>query len=455
MKYCPECQRTYPESTRFCLEDGKPLAKDPHDLVGRLLFGKYKVDGYIGEGGSSAVYTAQQTSGGARRVAVKVLLPRVTRNNEELGRRFLVEASAAAQLKHPNIVEIIEAGRTPEGLACLIMEWLEGETLESRLKEKGSLGPETTLDLLRQIASAFQAAHDRQIIHLDLKPTKILLLRKDGRDQVKIVDFAILNAFGNAFTPSYASPEQCLRSGALDARSDIYSLGVLLFRMLTGRLPFEASSSADLIAMHTQDPPPRVSTYRPDIPPGIDRLIEQMMAKKPSDRPASATEVVRKYEQAITMTNVVRVADHPELAAEVGRPAPPPAPKHAEPPPPPDPFATNFMMGVDENANFATNVVRIDEPEAFATNVMGMTPELQDLAAKTPPARPAPESPAPRPQSVTMEIREFNRLREQHEAEAQATPAPVGQTRNNWWPIAVLAVLLFLIAVAIYMVWPT
>jgi serine/threonine protein kinase len=449
MKYCQKCQRTYPESTRFCLEDGSGLSKDPHDLFGRTLLNKYKVDNYLAEGGSSAVYTARQ-AGDNRRVAVKILLARTSRNPEELLHGFLREASHAAQLKHPNIVEIIDAGRTPEGLGCLIMEWVEGQTLESRLKEKGRLGPETVFNLLRQIAAALDAAHRLNILHLDLKPTKILLLRKEsGRDLVKVVDFSILNAFGNAFTPSYASPEQCLKSKALDSRSDIYSLGVLLYRMLAGRLPFEASSPADLILAHTTEAPPPITNLRPDVPQGIEQLLNAMLAKSPDDRPRSVNEVVRRYENAITMTNIVRVDDHPELAAEVKRPtpaSPPPRPvappSAAAPPPPPpapaaapDAFATNFMMmQVDEQSDFSTNI----DPGMFATNVM-MSPDLSESEPRQ--AAPAEVKPAPRHQSVTMEIKDFNRRMADTGAVPTPTPAPTPVAKDSGSYIFVIAII--------------
>lgn len=460
MKYCPKCLHTYPESTRFCLEDGSGLAKDPHDLFGRTLLNKYKVDSYVAEGGSSAVYTARQLDNG-RRVAVKVMLPRVTRNQTQLVDNFLREASHAAQLRHPNVVEVLDAGKTPEGLGCMVMEMIEGETLESRLKEKGTLGPETTFDLLRQIAAALDAAHRMNIVHRDLKPTKILLLHKgSGGDLVKVVDFAVLNAFSNAFTPSYASPEQCLKSGTLDARSDIYSLGIMLYRVLAGRLPFEASSTADLIYMHTTEDPPALSQVRADVPPGIEKLIQHMLAKKPDDRPQSVGEVVRRYEQAITMTNVVRIDDHPELAAEVKRPTPAAAPaKPAKPaapaPPPADNFATNIMH------------VQVEEISDFSTNVMGMSAELLDYSTNPPAAQAAAQAAAQsstpaatpaRPPSVTMEIREFSR---QQQAAAAVTPPPQQQqpqaqvkiagSGQGLWLLLILGGVLLLVGLVGYM----
>lgn len=438
MKYCPQCQRTYPESTRFCLEDGTGLARDPHDLFGRTVLGKYKIDSYVAEGGSSAVYTARQNDNG-RRVAVKVMLPRVTRNQQQVVDNFLREASRAAQLRHPNVVEVLEAGKTPEGLGCMVMEMIEGETLEARMKQKGPLGPETTFDLLRQIAAALDAAHRLEIVHRDLKPTKILLLQRgSGRDLVKVVDFAVLNAFSNAFTPSYASPEQCLKSGKLDARSDIYSLGVMLYRMLAGRLPFEASSTADLIFMHTTEDPPPLGQFRNDIPPGVEKLILQMLAKKPEDRPASVGDVVRRYEQAITMTNVVRIDDHPELAAEVKRPAAPPP--VSPPAAPVDSFATSVMQ------------VQMEESADFSTNVMGITPEMLESGASTPAAPP----PA-RPSSVTMEIREFTRQQQTAAAGAAAAPQSSRQeiriksSGQGLWILLVLGGVLLLAALVAYM----
>jgi serine/threonine protein kinase len=309
MKYCPQCQRSYPEAQRFCLHDGVLLSlPDPYHLVGRVLLDKYRIEALIGIGGMGAVYSAHHLTIN-RRIAFKVLLPHLTLGNEQVLKLFQREAETAGRLRHENIVDINDAGRTQDGLAYIAMEWLNGHTLDEEIKAQGLLSLKRTAEILRQIAAALQLAHAQGIVHRDLKPSNVMLTqRTDGREQVKVLDFGIAKVMSEASvspvssalgTPHYASPEQLQVGGHLDGRSDIYSLGIMLFQMLTGTIPFNASSVPELIRLHLTAAPPSIRQYLPAAPPEIEQLINRMLAKAPGERPQSALEVVQSFEHAI------------------------------------------------------------------------------------------------------------------------------------------------------------
>src|SRR5262245_21848731 len=309
MKYCPACGKNYPGNERLCPDDGQLLSlPDPFHLVGRTLMDKYRIDALIGVGGMGAVYSAYQVTMN-RRVAFKILLPTLALGNQDMLSYFQREAELAGQLSHENIVYIYDAGQTPEGIAYIVMEWLEGHTLEDELLDKRMLSLERAAAILHQIASALDHAHERHIIHRDLKPKNIMIIRRsDGREQVKVVDFGIAKAVSEATsslissligTPHYASPEQFVMGGRIDRRSDIYSLGVLLFEMLSGHLPFSAQSHQELIRMRREESPPSIREYRADAPEEIDNLLSRLLARNPDDRPHTAKEASAIYEHAL------------------------------------------------------------------------------------------------------------------------------------------------------------
>src|SRR5262245_38123676 len=187
MKYCPECQQQYGDSESLCPADGHALSlPDPYHLVGRVLIEKYRIDALIGIGGMGAVYSAHHLMIN-RRVAFKILLPNLALGNEKLLNLFQREAQTSGQLTQEKIVDVKDAGRTPEGLAYIVMEWLEGNTLEEELRGTRQLGFTRIAELLRQIAAALDYAHAHRIVHRDLKPSNIILASlANGREQVKV-----------------------------------------------------------------------------------------------------------------------------------------------------------------------------------------------------------------------------------------------------------------------------
>jgi serine/threonine protein kinase len=256
-----------------------------------------------------AVYYAYH-SGIDRRVAFKILQPNIALSDDHVVEMFEREGKLAGRLSHENIVDVNDAGRTDEGLAYIVMEWLEGRTLDEELLKQGWFSFSRAADVTRQISAALAEAHRKQVVHRDLKPGNIMLVdTPGGRDHVKVLDFGIGKAVGETMagsmvstvvgTPHYASPEQLTVGRRIDGRSDIYSLGVILYRMLGGKLPFNSSSMGEVIQMQLTSEPAPLFTLRPDTPPAIDSLVSGMLAKEPARRPQSAAEVIATLDKAL------------------------------------------------------------------------------------------------------------------------------------------------------------
>jgi len=273
---------------------------------------KYRLYALVGVGGMGAVYCGNHL-GLDRRVAVKILLPHLAIAKSVVIDLFEREAKMVSGLLHENIVLVTDAGRTPEDLAYIVMEWLEGHTLEDELSTRKPASLERSSLIIRQIAAALNEAHVNHIIHRDLKPSNVMLVKRlDGREQVKVLDFGIAKVISDTAgslvsqalgTPHYASPEQFRQGGRIDNRADIYSLGVILYQMLTGELPFNASSVHEMIRQHLTEQPPSVRTLRPEIPEAVEQLVSRMLAKEPIMRPGSASEVSDSLELALNRPN--------------------------------------------------------------------------------------------------------------------------------------------------------
>ncbi|HEY0706329.1 MAG TPA: protein kinase [Polyangia bacterium] len=282
-------------------------ARTKPNLIGATL-GNYRITGELGEGGMGTVYLGEHTLI-ARKVAIKLLDPQVAAIPDAVA-RFFAEARAVNEIRHPNIVDVTDMG-THAGRPFIVMEYLAGQTLEQRLSQQRRLTLVQTVHVARQMASALEAAHTRGLVHRDLKPANVMLLaHPDYPDFVKLLDFGIAKLIGQGRgghqteagtilgTPAFMSPEQCLGDQALDHRSDIYSLGVMLFQMLSGRLPFEGDTFGRLILAHVHEPPPRLATVAPEVPDTVSAIIDRTLAKRPAERFASMRELRRELEIA-------------------------------------------------------------------------------------------------------------------------------------------------------------
>jgi serine/threonine protein kinase len=262
------------------------------DLQPGTAIGEYLVEGKVGEGSMGEVYRAIHPYIG-KRAAIKVMRSYLTQSADAIA-RFTREAQAVGRLGHPNIIDAFSFGCLPDGRCYLVMEWLQGECLGDRL-QRGPLTLAESCDVFEQVCHALESAHASGIIHRDLKPDNIFLAEvMNGPARVKLLDFGIAKLVDEAQqqltrtgafvgTPAYVSPEQA-RSARLDWRTDVYSLGVVVFQALTGRLPFEAPGMS-VLGMHLSAAAPRSRVYRPDLPTRLDELIARMMEKDPAMRP--------------------------------------------------------------------------------------------------------------------------------------------------------------------------
>src|SRR5580700_11102383 len=318
MRSCPQCSSPCDDVHRFCPSCGFPIGKvaqSPDDpLIGRTLQGGYLILELVGVGGMGRVYRAEQTTLG-RTVAVKIIHPHLV-GEENAAARFITESRAASRLNHPNSVGIIDFGKSPDGQLYLVMEFLRGRDLARVTHEDGALPFRRIVDLLRQTLAALAEAHNANIIHRDLKPENIILEPvRSGGDFVKVVDFGLAKMRAETQqpnitspgivcgTPEYMSPEQA-RGDVLDARSDLYAVGVILYQLLAGRLPFEAESPTQVVLMHLTDPPRDPREVAPDrmIPKPLVDITLRALAKDPKDRfpdaSAFSQELVRALAQS-------------------------------------------------------------------------------------------------------------------------------------------------------------
>jgi serine/threonine protein kinase len=319
----------------------------------RGRIGKYELRERLGKGAFGVVYTARDPSLD-RDVAIKVLRPNHLRN-PTIVQRFLQEARATARIAHPGIVTIHDCGQveTKAGpTAFIAMELLFGESLTARLGRCGRLPADAAGEIVRQVASALDAAHRADVLHRDLKPDNIYLVPDPAipsGERVKILDFGLAKLGTDGLTnvetvfgtPHYMSPEQCRSATQVDHRSDIYSLGCILFELVTGRVPFEGEVR-ELIEFHQYAAPPLASSLAPEVPPAVDALIAEMLAKDPMHRPQTMGAVRRALQtgesgplRPPSAPPVLESGRHPEPPASGWRPEPPEPPasgRHPEPP---------------------------------------------------------------------------------------------------------------------------
>lgn len=291
-------QDSAPRTSKF---DPRRTMRDP--IAGRTLAaGKYAVQGIIGAGAIGAVYRGVQPDL-ERPVAIKVLHPGSSPDAVVLA-RFRKEALTASQVDHRNITRIHDFGQEPDGLVYIVMELLAGRSLQQHLDEEKRLAPTRVIHLMMQVCAALSAAHERGVVHRDVKPDNVVLVagRDDDGDEIeiaKVCDFGIATLHGRlaqdeegfgAGTPDYMAPEQA-RRGNVDARADVYACGAMLFELVVGRPPFEAESAAGVLAKHASEPPPRPSALTQGLPTGYDAIVLRALAKDPSERFQSAREL--------------------------------------------------------------------------------------------------------------------------------------------------------------------
>ncbi|MBI4704263.1 MAG: protein kinase [Deltaproteobacteria bacterium] len=347
---CPACQHPNADGARYCAKCGQllPVAhvagSDP--MIGQVVGGRFRITGLIGEGGMGRVYMGEQQMGTAvRKVAVKTLLSELSRDAQVV-ERFRRECGTVSELEHPNTIKFYDFGQTAQGELYIAMEFVDGRSLCDAIEKDGALSFERVDKIMKQMCGSLQEAHDKGMVHRDLKPDNVILTTRAGEtDFVKVLDFGIakrseaadaekerkLTQAGMVLgTPPYMSPEQ-FTGKQLDHRSDIYSLGVMAYEMLTGKLPFKANTPWAWATQHmTAQPSPfeQTSPMAAQIPPHMKQAIMRALSKDPGQRQGAAKQFYNELNAAGTGplpdTAAVAVSAHagteavPALAGPAG-----------------------------------------------------------------------------------------------------------------------------------------
>jgi formylglycine-generating enzyme required for sulfatase activity/predicted Ser/Thr protein kinase len=314
MKTCPNCQRTYPDDFSLCPQDGAQLTAQATETEAQLAAGlsrRFRLVRRLGKGGMGTVFLAEQIGVGNRPVALKVLNRKLLDDPDFL-LRFQNEAGSTGRIHHPNVVTIFESAQGDDGTPYIAMEFLDGESLRDVLKQRGALPLPEVVEILQQTARGLNAAHKLGIIHRDLKPDNLFLTHGDeGELVVKVVDFGIAKLRESSMhtqtgtvlgTPAYMSSEQAygMRSDELDARSDVYSLGVVVYEMLTGRLPFHSDTPAGFLRKHLMEEPPpfRAVAQGLSVPPAVESAVMKALVKDRNQRYTSALNFAHELTSA-------------------------------------------------------------------------------------------------------------------------------------------------------------
>jgi len=326
---CPKCGSVYTDTARFCPKDGSMLVeiqakpassgsgtavRQPpgagkgqgldraSTLSNQILDARYQVMKKLGEGGMSYVYLAKEISSGET-VAIKVLSPRLASDKSSV-ERLRREAGLAMRLEHPNVCRILRLGESEDGLIYLVMPFLKGELLSDREVRGGPMDLAVGITLLQEMCAGLHHAHELQIIHRDLKPENVMLVPDDhtGVDHAVVMDFGLakerradpaiakLTATGIILgTPEFMSPEQ-IRGKPLDARSDIYALGIVAFEMFTGKLPFTGRNAQEMMIARLRGQPTPIRQLRADTPPAVEKALTKALQTNPDDRYTTAIE---------------------------------------------------------------------------------------------------------------------------------------------------------------------
>lgn len=304
---CPRCRTRFRGEILVCPVDGEPLQRLQDPLLGRTIAGRYLIEEKIGGGGMGVVYRATHQVI-ARDVAIKFLHQRYTRDPTSR-KRFLGEARAANQINHENIIDITDFGETDDGLVYLVMEYLQGRSLDHEIGGR-PMGAARALRIAIQIAAGLARAHELDVIHRDVKPGNVFLVRKRAEgDVIKLLDFGIARFERDARitdqgtllgTPEYIAPEQ-IRSGEVSPHTDLYALGCVLFEMLVGHPPFQGSMT-EVLVKQMRDHAPAPSKLIPAVPPELDALVLKMLAKEPRQRHRDAFHLVEDLRAQLERT---------------------------------------------------------------------------------------------------------------------------------------------------------
>lgn len=325
MKFCTVCKAKYDDGVSFCALDGEVLEDDPTSFVGSVLDGQYQIESLLGKGGMGAVYLARHILLGDR-VAIKILPPEV-RNNAEWLRRFRREGQAARRFRHVNAVTVYDLRTAADGTIYMVMEYVDGHTLDAELKRRGRFTAAEALEILDPIMSVLNTAHAMGVVHRDLKPENIMIGKATtgGEQQIKLLDLGIakmreiagvesagtteLTMAGQVLgTPYYMSPEQwgeISRDGnpEVDGRTDIYSLGLVAYEMISGKRPYGAATLHELRREHIAVSPPPLNEKVPDVPRAFSEVIDRAISKDRGDRQATAGDLAMQLRAGLGDTS--------------------------------------------------------------------------------------------------------------------------------------------------------
>ncbi|MCA9671058.1 MAG: serine/threonine protein kinase [Myxococcales bacterium] len=416
MRVCPGCRTTYDESVQTCPKDGLPLLdvsptfaalrKDGEEdplppasdtaVKAGMMIGEFRVERTIAEGGMGAIYAAIHPVI-SKRVAVKVLNKRFAQDPKAVG-RFVLEARSVNQIGHHCIVDIFSIGELDDGRNYLVMELLDGPALHQILPRVKRFRPGELVPVYEQLCDALMAAHEKGFVHRDLKPDNVIVLRRPPRPQIKILDFGIAKLRGAATdstsentevgtvlgTPEYMSPEQC-RGSDVDARTDIYALGVMLYELVTGRKPFTDPSPMRILTMQLRDQPIPPSRIAP-IPKALELVILRAMAKSPAERQSNAKllfdEIRAAVPQALPWS--ADLSFHTETQPPKKKK---PAPKADQPTPvaarPPAPRALDVPAPISMTGT--TDAVSNEEVDDESATMVADSPPTPEITAPVPP----------------------------------------------------------------------
>ena len=312
--FCPICEKEFKTGMKFCPNDGAELvARTTAALSGKVFAGRYTILGKLGSGGMGVVYKARQNTTG-KTVAIKVISKKMTADPENAS-RFQREMRIQSRLEHPNILTVYDFDKTNEGQFFLVMPFVEGKSLEDLSREMGAMDIPVFLELAYQILDGVEYAHRKGIIHRDLKAENIIVTEREGQLAAMILDFGIAKAINATVdssslagaqltrdgvilgTPAYMSPEQSMgHINELGAASDIYSLGIIFFQMITGRLPFQGETPMRMIQMQIKEQPPRPAGLNPKIPKALETIVLRCLKKAPDKRYPTAGKLKEALE---------------------------------------------------------------------------------------------------------------------------------------------------------------